>query len=142
MEVWFRQVSLEVWFRQVSLEVWFRQVSLEVWFRQVSLEVWFRQVSLYLLLFVSDSYNITNAKGKVAKFILFKQAYKLGEDIVGVFNFADASVPCVQVSCFIFYHFPIKNHFEHQTHDDKTNETITSVFKVSTYIITSIQSLP
>jgi hypothetical protein len=68
------------------MEVWFRQVSLEVWFRQVSLEVWFRQVSLYLLLFVSDSYNITNAKGKVAKFILFKQAYKLGEDIVGVFN--------------------------------------------------------
>lgn len=44
------------------------------------------------------SYNITNAKGKVAKFILFKQAYKLGEDIVGVFNFADGSVPCVQFS--------------------------------------------
>lgn len=44
------------------------------------------------------SYNITNAKGKVAKFILFKQAYKLGEDIVGVFNFTDGTVPCVQFS--------------------------------------------
>jgi hypothetical protein len=46
--------------------------------------------------------RLTNAKGKVAKFILFKQAYKLGEDIVGVFNFTDASVPCVQVSCIFF----------------------------------------
>lgn len=43
-------------------------------------------------------YNITNAKGKVAKFILFKQAYKLGEDIVGVFDFSEGTVPCVQFS--------------------------------------------
>ncbi|OWF54079.1 RAB6A-GEF complex partner protein 2-like [Mizuhopecten yessoensis] len=44
------------------------------------------------------SYNITNAKGKVAKFILFKQAYKLGEDIVGAFDFTDGTVSCVQFS--------------------------------------------
>lgn len=44
------------------------------------------------------SYNITNARGKVAKFILFKQAYKLGEDIVGLFDFSEGTVPCVQFS--------------------------------------------
>ncbi|KAG8281115.1 Golgi membrane exchange factor (Ric1p-Rgp1p) subunit [Homalodisca vitripennis] len=41
-------------------------------------------------------YNITNSKGKVARFCLFKQAYKLGEDIIGTFDFSDATVPCVQ----------------------------------------------
>ncbi|XP_075221837.1 RAB6A-GEF complex partner protein 2 isoform X2 [Lycorma delicatula] len=41
-------------------------------------------------------FNITNMKGKVARFCLFKQAYKLGEDIVGTFDFVGASVPCVQ----------------------------------------------
>ena len=46
----------------------------------------------------SDSYNITNAKGKVARFQMFKQAYKLGEDIVGIFDFTEGTVPCVQVS--------------------------------------------
>ncbi|XP_046354863.1 RAB6A-GEF complex partner protein 2-like [Haliotis rufescens] len=44
------------------------------------------------------SYNITNARGRVAKFLLFKQAYKLGEDIVGIFDFSDGTVPCVQYS--------------------------------------------
>jgi len=41
-------------------------------------------------------YNITSAKGRVAKFTLFKQSYKLGEDIIGMMNFADGTVPCVQ----------------------------------------------
>ncbi|CAG5127630.1 unnamed protein product [Candidula unifasciata] len=44
------------------------------------------------------SYNITNARGRVAKFLLFKQAYKLGEDIVGMFDFSVGTVPCVQYS--------------------------------------------
>lgn len=47
-----------------------------------------------------DSYNITNARGRVAKFLLFKQAYKLGEDIVGMFDFSVGTVTCVQVRFF------------------------------------------
>ncbi|XP_063231541.1 RAB6A-GEF complex partner protein 2 isoform X2 [Bacillus rossius redtenbacheri] len=42
-------------------------------------------------------YNVTNSGGKVVRFCLFKQAYKLGEDIVGTFDFSDATVTCVQV---------------------------------------------
>lgn len=43
-------------------------------------------------------YNITKSQGKVVRFCLFKQAYKLGEDIVGTFDFSEATVPCVQFS--------------------------------------------
>ena len=43
-------------------------------------------------------YNITNSRGKVAKFCLFKQAYRIGDDIVGTCDFNDATVACVQVS--------------------------------------------
>ena len=34
----------------------------------------------------------------MARFLLFKQAYKLGEDIVGMFDFDVGTVPCVQVN--------------------------------------------
>ncbi|KAJ9591555.1 hypothetical protein L9F63_001909 [Diploptera punctata] len=43
-------------------------------------------------------YNITKSQGKVVRFCLFKQAYKLGEDIVGTFDFSEATIPCVQYS--------------------------------------------
>jgi hypothetical protein len=42
-------------------------------------------------------YNITKSQGRVVRFCLFKHAYKLGEDIVGTFDFSEATVPCVQV---------------------------------------------
>ncbi|XP_014243659.1 RAB6A-GEF complex partner protein 2 [Cimex lectularius] len=43
-------------------------------------------------------YNITNTKGKVGRFCLFKQAYRLGEDIVGTFDFTKSTVPCLQLT--------------------------------------------
>lgn len=43
-------------------------------------------------------YMITNMWGKVARFCLFKPAYKLGEDIIGTFDFTVATVSCMQVS--------------------------------------------
>ncbi|RUS80875.1 hypothetical protein EGW08_011346 [Elysia chlorotica] len=56
-------------------------------------------ISLYFIfIFNTDSYNIANGRGKVARFLLFKQAYKLGEDIVGMFDFDVGTVPCVQYS--------------------------------------------
>lgn len=41
-------------------------------------------------------FNITNTRGKVTRFCLFKHAYKLGEDIVATLDFTSATVPCVQ----------------------------------------------
>lgn len=43
-------------------------------------------------------FNITNNKGNVVRFCIFKLAYKLGEDIVGTFDFSEATIPCVQFS--------------------------------------------
>ncbi|XP_056648114.1 RAB6A-GEF complex partner protein 2 [Diorhabda sublineata] len=45
-----------------------------------------------------NSYMITNTWGKVARFCLFKPSYKLGEDIIGTFDFTVATVSCIQVS--------------------------------------------
>lgn len=43
-------------------------------------------------------YLISNKRGKVGRFCLFKSAYKLGEDIVGTLDFSCRTVRCVQVS--------------------------------------------
>lgn len=43
-----------------------------------------------------SSFVISNHGSKVAKFSLVKTSYKLGEDIIGSFDFTDAQVPCVQ----------------------------------------------
>lgn len=43
-------------------------------------------------------YLISNKRGVVGRFCLFKPAYKLGEDIVGTLDFSCRSVPCVQFS--------------------------------------------
>ncbi|XP_004923335.1 RAB6A-GEF complex partner protein 2 [Bombyx mori] len=45
-----------------------------------------------------NSYMITNTRGKVGRFCMFKSAYKLGEDIVGTFDFSVGTVTCMQVS--------------------------------------------
>ena len=42
-------------------------------------------------------FNIANSRGKVAKFCLFKRSYRLGEDIVGTFDFTVGTLTCVQV---------------------------------------------
>ncbi|KAK1890282.1 RAB6A-GEF complex partner protein 2 [Dissostichus eleginoides] len=46
-------------------------------------------------------FNITNMRGKVAKFCIFKMVYRLGEDIVGTFNFSEGDIPCLQYSVSI-----------------------------------------
>ncbi len=48
-----------------------------------------------------DFYNITNSHGKVARFCMFKQAYRIGDDIVATCDFSESNVPCVQVSTVV-----------------------------------------
>lgn len=43
-------------------------------------------------------YMISNKRGRVGRFCLFKQHFKLGEDIVGTLDFSCRTVRCVQVS--------------------------------------------
>ena len=48
-------------------------------------------------------YNIVNQRGKVAKLCIFKSVFRLGEDIIGFFDFSGSQVPCYQV-CMLFYY--------------------------------------
>jgi len=48
-----------------------------------------------------SSYVITNPFGQVAKFCLLKSSFKLGEDVIGIFNFTESTVPCVQFSVIL-----------------------------------------
>ncbi|KAK2727836.1 RAB6A-GEF complex partner protein 2-like isoform X2 [Artemia franciscana] len=41
-------------------------------------------------------YNIVNQRGKVAKLCIFKSVFRLGEDIIGFFDFSGSQVPCYQ----------------------------------------------
>nr|XP_056704630.1 RAB6A-GEF complex partner protein 2 [Euleptes europaea] len=43
-------------------------------------------------------YNISNSRGKVASFCIFKTVYKIGEDVVGTFDFSAGDIPCLQYS--------------------------------------------
>lgn len=45
-----------------------------------------------------SQYNITNTRGKVVRFCIYKTSFRLGEDIVATFDFSMAEVPCVQYS--------------------------------------------
>lgn len=45
----------------------------------------------------TDLFNITNMRGKVAKFCIFKTVYRLGEDITGTFTLSEGDIPCLQV---------------------------------------------
>ncbi|XP_066995005.2 RAB6A-GEF complex partner protein 2 [Anabrus simplex] len=46
-------------------------------------------------------YNIANSRGRVVRFWLIKRKYKLGEDIIGMFDFTEATVQCVQFSVIL-----------------------------------------
>jgi len=46
----------------------------------------------------SSYFNIANSRGKVCKFCLYKRSYRLGEDIVGTFDFSVGNIQCVQYS--------------------------------------------
>lgn len=43
-------------------------------------------------------YNVTHQNGKVVRFCLLKSSFRLGEDILGSFDFSEATIPCVQYS--------------------------------------------
>lgn len=71
---------------------------LEVKKKQSSLDVAMESLQLITARRSPHFYMIRNSGGKVVQFCLFKSAYKLGEDIVGTFDFTVATVHCMQVS--------------------------------------------
>lgn len=42
-------------------------------------------------------YKITNSRGRVVNLSLFKTTFRLGDDIIGILDFSDSSIQCIQV---------------------------------------------
>lgn len=74
-------------------------------------------------------YLISNKRGRVGRFCLFKPAYKLGEDVVGTLDFTCRTVRCVQVSVTlqceeILLSKQSKNGAATKQSDDSTNSEV------------------
>ncbi|XP_034942506.1 RAB6A-GEF complex partner protein 2 [Chelonus insularis] len=70
-------------------------------------------------------YNITNGRGRVVRFCLFKNSYKLGEDIIGTFDFSNAAVSCIQVSVGL----QSEEHVIDEYNRSKSNPTLVNYYK-------------
>ncbi|KAE8637041.1 hypothetical protein XENTR_v10003290 [Xenopus tropicalis] len=46
-------------------------------------------------------FNISNSRGRVGTFCIFKTVYKIGEDVIGTFSFSDGEIPCLQYSVLL-----------------------------------------
>ena len=53
------------------------------------------------VLFFADVYNIVSNRGTVGRFCLFKSAYRIGEEIVGSFDFSESFIMCLKVNMLI-----------------------------------------
>lgn len=54
-------------------------------------------INPFFLLVSSDVYNIVSERGSVGQFCLFKSAYRIGEEIVGSFDFSNSLIICLKV---------------------------------------------
>jgi len=68
-------------------------------------------------------FNIANSRGKVCKFCLYKRSYRLGEDIVGTFDFTAGSVQCVQYSVSLQLREGIEQ--EYRVKEDQQDKLVT-----------------
>ncbi|KFQ89869.1 Retrograde Golgi transport protein RGP1, partial [Phoenicopterus ruber ruber] len=57
-------------------------------------------------------YNISNSRGKVGTFCIFKTVYKIGEDVIGTFNFSEGDIPCLQFSVSLQTEESIQEEFQ------------------------------
>lgn len=60
----------------------------------------------------TDLYNISNTRGKVGTFCIFKTVYKIGEDVIGTFNFSEGDIPCLQFSVSLQTEESIQEEFQ------------------------------
>lgn len=61
-------------------------------------------------LIFADVYNIVSDRGTVGKFCLFKSAYRIGEEIVGSFDFSDSVIVCQKVCNILFWFLWVCSH--------------------------------
>jgi len=57
---------------------------------------------------VAMFYDIRNSKGRVGRLCVFKTSFRLGEDIMGLFDFSDAESQCMQYSVSLYCEEQVK----------------------------------
>ena len=57
---------------------------------------------------VAMFYDIRNSKGRVGRLCVFKTSFRLGEDIMGIFDFSDAESQCMQYSVILYCEEQVK----------------------------------
>ena len=57
---------------------------------------------------VATFYDVRNSKGRVGRLCLFKTSFRLGEDVVGLFDFAEAESQCMQYSVSLYCEEQVK----------------------------------
>lgn len=51
---------------------------------------------------ISTFFDIKNTRGRVARLCLFKTSYRLGEDVMGLFDFSSADAQCMQYAVSLY----------------------------------------
>ncbi|CAF1635875.1 unnamed protein product [Rotaria magnacalcarata] len=80
-------------------------------------------------------YNVTNNRGRVCRFTLFKNSLKLGEDILGILDFDHTDVPCVQYTVTLQSEEILNPHYRRKSSQllNATSYTRQSEFCLSTF---------
>ena len=58
---------------------------------------------------VATFYDVKNSIGRVGRLCLFKTSYRLGEEIMGLFDFSDALSQCMQYSVSLYCEEQLKS---------------------------------
>nr|XP_018907989.1 PREDICTED: RAB6A-GEF complex partner protein 2 [Bemisia tabaci] len=89
-----------------------------------------------------NCYNVTNPRGQVARFCLYKQCYKLGEDIIGSFDFSNSVVPCVQFTVTLQCEETLSDEYKSFARQDKAISGFSNCHQVCLYMKYCTLNLP
>ncbi|CAF0880666.1 unnamed protein product [Adineta steineri] len=82
-------------------------------------------------------YNISNNRGRVCRLTLFKNNFKLGEDILGTIDFDHTDVPCVQYTVTLQSEENLNSNYRRKS---SQLSNITSFTKQSEFCLSTFQS--
>ncbi|CAF3813737.1 unnamed protein product [Rotaria sordida] len=82
-------------------------------------------------------YNITNNRGRVCRFTLFKNNFKLGEDITGIIDFDHTDVSCLQYTVTLQSEEILNQHYRRKS---SQFPNLTSFTKQSEFCLSTSQT--
>ena len=86
---------------------------------------------------IPHNFNITSSFGRVAKFFIFKTVYRLGEDIIGLFDFTEGLVKCIRYSVILQSEEKISEHYLVHSSSSSSSTTTSTTAKKSKINLTN-----